>query len=211
MSPPRLASPVNVRDQIRLATRAAHLRLEAKMDFDRRLTSLEAYRSLLEDFLRFLRPLEDALGALDLKSFGIDFSLRRNSSLLEADLRVLGHNTTSLDGLRGFCPHRPKDALEAFGVLYVLEGSSLGREVMLGKLKLSLHISPVWAGRFFNGYGRTTGAMWRDFVNALNEVGAAPDAARIIEHSALATFTAFEQCLRMPGADSRAAIAKPLL
>ncbi|MBT3071865.1 biliverdin-producing heme oxygenase [Rhodomicrobium sp. Az07] len=202
---------VNVRDQVRLATRAAHLRLEAKMDFDRRLTSLEAYRSLLEDFLRFLRPIEDALGALDLKTFGIDFSSRRKSSLLEADLRDLGHDAASLNSLPGSCLHRPRDIPQAFGVLYVLEGSSLGREVMLGKLKPSLHISPVWAGRFFNGYGRTTGAMWRDFVNALNDVGAEPDAARIIEHSALATFTAFEECLRMPGTVSQAAIAKPSL
>jgi heme oxygenase len=67
---------------------------------------------------------------------------------------------------------------------------------MLRKLKRCLNISPVSAGRFFNGYGKDTGTMWRSFVTVLNEVGTAPDAARIIEASALATFVAFERCLR---------------
>jgi heme oxygenase len=103
MFPPEHTPPVNVRDTLRLATRAAHMRLEAKMDVDRRLTSLEAYRSLLEDFLCFTRPLEEILGTLELDNFGIDFSSRRKSRLLEADLRDLGHSEVSVQRLPGAC------------------------------------------------------------------------------------------------------------
>ena len=70
-----------------------------------------------------------------------------------------------------------------------------------------LNIRPDWAGHFFSGYGKQTGAMWQSFVAVLNEVGKAPEHARLIEASALATFAAFEKCLaesRMRGGEQPA-------
>ena len=49
--------------------------------------------------------------------------------------------------------------------------------------------------------------MWRNFIAILNEVGKAPEDARLIEASVLATFAAFEKCLgksRMRGGEQRA-------
>ncbi len=188
--------PANLREHLRLVTRDAHLRLEAEVDFDGRLTSLEVYRSFLEGFFRFVSPVEAVLGSLDLKKFGIDYRSRRKLSWIEADLRDLGHTGESLEKLPKFegVP-RLAEPVEALGALYVLEGSSLGRQVMLGKLAARLNISPDWAGHFFSGYGKETGVMWRNFVTALNEAGQAPEAARLIEAAALASFAAFEQCL----------------
>ena len=188
--------PANLREHLRLVTRDAHLRLEAEVDFDGRLTSLEIYRGFLEDFFRFIRPVEEALARLDLTRFGIDYSSRRKLSWIEADLKDLGHSAESVETLPRFgeLPHLT-EPIEALGVMYVLEGSSLGRQVMLGKLAMRLNIRPDWAGHFFSGYGKETGAMWRSFVAVLNEAGKAPDAARLIESSALASFAAFEKCL----------------
>ncbi len=188
--------PANLREHLRVVTRDAHLRLEAEVDFDGRLTSLDAYRSFLEDFLRFFRPVEAVLSALDLKKLGIDYQSRRKLSWIEADLKDLGHTDESLENLPKFegAP-RIADPVSALGAMYVMEGSSLGRQVMLGKLGSRLNISPDWAGHFFSGYGKQTGAMWHSFVNVLNEVGKASDAARRIEASALASFAAFEKCL----------------
>ncbi len=140
--------------------------------------------------------MEAVLGALDLKKFGIDYQSRRKLSWIEADLRDLGHTDESLENLPKFegVP-RLGEPVEALGAMYVLEGSSLGRQVMLGKLGARLNISPDWAGHFFSGYGKDTGAMWRSFVNVINEVGRAPDAARLIEAATLASFAAFEKCL----------------
>ena len=188
--------PANLREHLRLVTRDAHLRLEAEVDFDGRLTSLEVYRSFLEDFFRFVRPVEAVLGALDLRTFGIDYQSRRKLSWIEADLRDLGHTGESLENLRKFeALPRLAEPVEALGAMYVLEGSSLGRQVMLGKLATRLNIRPDWAGHFFSGYGKQTGAMWHSFVNVLNEVGQVPEAARLIENAALASFAAFEKCL----------------
>ncbi len=188
--------PANLREHLRLVTRDAHLRLEAEVDFDGRLTSLTVYRSFLEDFFRFVSPVEAVLGRLDLKKFGIDYSSRRKLSWIEADLRDLGHTGESLENLPKFegAPHLAEPA-EALGAMYVLEGSSLGRQVMLGKLGARLNISPDWAGHFFSGYGKQTGVMWHSFVTVLNEVGRAPEAACLIETASLASFAAFEKCL----------------
>lgn len=188
--------PANLREHLRQVTRDAHLRLEAEVDFDGRLTSLEVYRSFLEDFFRFVSPVEAVLGALDLKKFGIDYRSRRKLSWIEADLRDLGHTDESLENLPKFegVPLLA-EPVEALGAMYVLEGSSLGRQVMLGKLAARLNITPDWAGHFFSGYGKDTGAMWRSFVNVINEVGRVPEAARLIETAALASFAAFEKCL----------------
>ncbi len=188
--------PANLREHLRLVTRDAHLRLEAVVDFDGRLTSLEVYRCFLEDFLRFVSPLEAVLGALDLKKLGIDYQLRRKLIWIEADLKDLGHTSESLETLPAFGDlPQLSEPVEALGAMYVLEGSSLGRQVMLTKLAERLNIRPDWAGHFFSGYGKETGAMWRSFVNALNEAGRSPEAARLIETAALASFAAFEKCL----------------
>jgi len=200
--------PANLREHLRLVTRDAHLRLEAEVDFDGRLTSLEIYRGFLEDFFRFIRPVEEVLVRFDLTRFGIDYSSRRKLGWIEADLKDLGHTAESVETLPRFgeLPHL-MEPVEALGAMYVLEGSSLGRQVMLGKLAERLNIRPDWAGHFFSGYGKETGAMWRSFVAALNEAGQAPDAARLIEFSALASFAAFEKCLaesRMRGGEQPA-------
>ena len=188
--------PANLREHLRSVTRDAHLRLEAEVDFEGRLTSLEVYRSFLEGFFRFVRPVEAVLAGLDLKKLGIDYSSRRKTCWIEVDLKDLGHTSESLEHLQSF-EELPEltEPVEALGAMYVLEGSSLGRQVMLSKLAERLNISPDWAGHFFSGYGKETGAMWRNFVTILNEVGKAPDDARLIEAAALATFAAFEKCL----------------
>jgi heme oxygenase len=200
--------PANLREHLRLVTRDAHLRLEAEVDFDARLTSLEVYRSFLESFFRFVRPVEALLDGLDLKTLGIDYSSRRKTCWIETDLKDLGHTGESLGHLQSF-EKLPEltDPVEALGAMYVLEGSSLGRQVMLSKLAERLNIRPDWAGHFFSGYGKETGAMWRSFVAILNEVGKAPEDGRLIEASALATFAAFEKCLgesRMRGGEQPA-------
>ena len=197
MFPPRKSPPATFRDYLRSATSGAHARLETAVDFDRRLNSLEAYRSFLEDFLRFLRPLEKELDALDFGKFGIDYPARRKLCRLEADLKDLGHTEESLETIASAPVPLLGDPLAGLGALYVVEGSSLGRRAMLKRLMPLLPIKPIWAGRFFNGYGENTGAMWQSLIAVLNKVGGARNSAEIILASALETFAAFENCLGM--------------
>jgi heme oxygenase len=187
---------LDLRFRLRAATQPVHARVERQLDRRGRLTSIEAYTSLLQDLLSLHRPIESALAALDPEALGIDFGARRKTGWLIADLIDLGHAPASLDRLPD-CAAAPAPASTeaAFGALYVLEGSSLGGQVILRRVGPALGVGPAWAGRYFNGYGEATGAMWRVFVARLNALGADPATATAIETSALATFAAFESCL----------------
>lgn len=180
--------------RLRSATQGIHQRVELAMDLDRCLASPEAYRALLEDLLSLYRPLERSLAQVALT--GIDFNARRKVPWLKADLMDLGHSVHTLDDVADFdgAPS-PTTAEEAAGVLYVLEGASLGGQVIQRRLGPAPDVGPHWAGRFFNGYGKATGAMWRSFVAHLNGFGADPAAAIVITASAQATFAAFASCL----------------
>jgi heme oxygenase (biliverdin-IX-beta and delta-forming) len=205
-------APADFRGRLRLATRDAHLRLEDAVDFDGRITSIETYRGFLEDFYRLVRPLETMLGGLEPAMLPIDYSSRRKLAWIEADLKDLGHTDETLarlseySGIPALAP-----PLEVLGVLYVLEGSSLGRQMMLGKLGPRLGVRPDWGGHFFNGYGKKTGEMWRAFVAVLNEAARSPDAAQVIEDAALASFAAFEACLAGSRLKSETRPAQPAL
>lgn len=202
-------APADFRGRLRLATREAHLRLEDAVDFDGRITSLKAYRGFLEDFYRLVRPLEAMLGALDLNMLPIDYLSRGKLAWIEADLKDLGHSDETLAQLPEFSIPQFATSLEVFGVLYVLEGSSLGRQMMLGKLGERLGVSPDWGGHFFNGYGKKTGEMWRAFVAVLNEAGGSPEAGEVIKKAALASFAAFEACLAASRQRSETRPAQP--
>ena len=99
-------APADFRGRLRLATRDAHLRLEDAVDFDGRITSLEAYRGFIEDFYRLVRPLEAMLGGLDLSMLPIDYPSRRKLPWIEADLKDLGHTDETLARL----PDYPRDS-----------------------------------------------------------------------------------------------------
>jgi heme oxygenase (biliverdin-IX-beta and delta-forming) len=189
-------APADFRGRLRLATRDAHLRLEDAVDFDGRITSLDAYRRFLEDFYRLLRPLERVLAGLDPGMLPIDYQSRRKLAWIEADLKDLGHTDETLAQLPEFSGIPPlAPPLEVLGALYVLEGSSLGRQMMMGKLGPRLGIRPDWGGHLFSGYGKKTGEMWRAFVAVLNDAARSPEAAQVIENAALASFAVFEACL----------------
>ena len=52
---------------------------------------------------------------------------------------------------------------ELIGELYVVEGSTLGGQVIARLLGDSLGITPETGGRFFHGHGECTGARWQAF------------------------------------------------
>jgi heme oxygenase len=119
---------------------------------------------------------------------------RRKCAWLEADLLYLGIDPGSVAGLQT-CLNLPAvgNVNDGLGVLYVLEGSTLGGQVILRALRAALNISPMAGGQFFASHDKATGAMWRSYLDTLEDVGAAPDAADAIESAALATFAAFDR------------------
>lgn len=150
--------------RLRTETRAQHDAIEAALV---ELTSdgldRDAYRRTLERFYGFYRPLEMGLWAVG--GWGqrdLDVTQRRKTPLLDADLRTLGlANPEDLPVCTELPPHATVAA--AFGCLYVLEGATLGGQVISKLLRKSLGVSIENGGRFFHGYGDRSGPMWHAF------------------------------------------------
>ncbi len=82
--------------------------------------------------------------------------------------------------------------------MYVVEGSTLGGQVLSRHFADRLGVSPDRGGGFFHGYGEATGRMWMAFAGLAasrpeSETGPAIDAA-------IATFEALGDWLRGPSA-----------
>ena len=50
-------------------------------------------------------------------------------------------------------------------MLYPLEGSTLGGQVISIRLRDNLGLNATNGGRFFNGYGEQTGQYWAEFLD----------------------------------------------
>ena len=177
-----------------------HEALEAQFESTFGFTSIRGYRTVLEAFLRVYRPLERELALAWQPGWPIDLVGRQKTGWIMADLLDLQHTQQTLRQLPDF-EYLPRFGSypEALGVLYVLEGSTLGGRVILRRVGSTLGVRETWAGRFFNGYGNNTGLMWSRVIRLLNESDLDVGDAAIVESSAIATFRAFDQCLQAEG------------
>jgi heme oxygenase len=164
---------------LRSATGEAHRKLESEL-------------ALLEPPLdrgRFVRTLarfhgyHTAWEPLVVRLIGDDAfpAERRRLALLSADLDDLGVAPS---------PPAPTPALasaaEAWGSLYVMEGSTLGGKVIAKALK-DADWAPPEGLRYFDPYGRRTADMWRAFLDRLAAAGAREPVEEIVR-GAVATF-----------------------
>jgi len=182
----------SLRAELRLSTAAAHEALERTplmAQLVRGVASMTVYRDYLQRQLRlhvaFEPPLRNWLGAACSE-------LRLGKSeWLRSDLQAVGE---SPDVRQVPAPVLGSQAA-ALGMLYVLEGSTLGLQVVRRHLPPA-HPAAGVAGRFLTGYGPQTGQHWRDFVALLDELPLAQWQNAI--DAACATFVAFERVFAEP-------------
>lgn len=152
-------------DRLKRETRAAHDRLEADLRLLDDPLSEDRFLRTLERFWGFHAVWEPAVG----RALGDDGFLAPRLKLdkLEADLVALGRTADQIARLP-LCfeaaqlaplPRRPATAI---GTLYVLEGSTLGGQVISHALNAATWL-PANGLTYFDPYGARTGTMWRDF------------------------------------------------
>jgi heme oxygenase len=181
--------------ELRTATRAAHDRLESRLDVLSRCRTTTEYAALLAGFRSVYAPLEQALDRSPLTTAAVpDWPQRRKTGWLDADLRELGAPTPVL-------PAGPAPASEAevLGAVYVMEGATLGGALVVRSLRAAFLDPPPH--RFFASYGARRGAMWAAFRRSAERHRADP--ADAVE-SALRTFAAVERACVAPAAGTAA-------
>jgi heme oxygenase len=190
---PLVESPAGLRFRLREATAVAHQRLEDRMNIMGLTGSRGTYRALLARFFGIYQPLEEQLARIGWSAAGFDFVKRHKAGILKRDLEVLGLSPDEVDALP-LCRRLPPLASlpQGLGALYVLEGATLGGQIIIRQVREKLAIGETTGGAFFAGYGAATGSMWRSFLEVLEHEGGTPSAALEVEQSALATFSCFE-------------------
>ena len=179
--------------RLKQETRADHDRIERALDLVQLCRSVEAYRRLLERYLGFYAPVEAALGRLEaLDSLGVDLERRRKAGLLERDLAALGLSERDLVALPR-CMDLPDltSPTRALGCLYVLEGATLGGQIIARQLLPALGLSAAAGGSFFSSYGASVGPMWRAFGERLVACATTPEAEAEIVAGARQAFGSF--------------------
>ncbi|MCA8831432.1 biliverdin-producing heme oxygenase [Hymenobacter pini] len=172
--------------RLRQETRPYHDTLEAN-DFNQALSAGTITAPLTTRFLEklygFVVPVEEQLRAHQ-SWFGPEWELERRfrSSLLRQDLP----HAASLPLAPNLPPLHTRAQL--LGVLYVLEGSTLGGQVIARQLAKAGIPAPA----YFSGHAELTGPLWKSFVRLLQEA-ATPATADEIVHSASLTFQQLHQ------------------
>ncbi|MFJ4349350.1 biliverdin-producing heme oxygenase [Pseudomonas sp. NPDC089428] len=174
---------------LREGTRDCHKALEARLPFFSPGFDSAAYRRLLQAYYGFHAPLEHHLSEYQ----GPE---RRKTATLARDLLALNLSEADIAALPQ-CQALPaiRDEASALGVMYVLEGSTLGGQVLKRAMAERLGIGHDSGAAFLDVYGELTGSYWRSFLERLGQASAAAPAQAITVQAAVDTFTCFEAWL----------------
>lgn len=129
------------------------------------------------EYVQYLRLMYDVVKDAEenifpsLNVYVEDIASRNKAHFIENDLRALGcpplvRSTPLSTGCFNLTiPF-------AMGILYVLEGSSLGGRVILKNITNALGYTAEEGAAYFAGYGNLTGPRWKSFLEALSNFAA---------------------------------------
>lgn len=174
--------------RLKQATLDRHREVEALMPVTQPTLSRAAYARLLGQLQAVTQPLEARLLTLPLPP-AFELHLRVKAPLLARDLDHL----PLVPPVTPAVPQLP-GVPEGLGALYVLEGATLGGQVITRHLQRNLGITPESGGAYFHAYGAATGQMWRALAGAMNQGVDPEDEPRVIA-GAQHTFDLFHHVL----------------
>lgn len=186
--------------RLRSATQAVHLELERHLAIVRPEVSLVRYTRIIALFYGFYRPIEAGLNRLNTLAPARTFPLRARTELLERDLLSLGLAVQAISDLPT-CTDLPnlREPEHFAGCLYVLEGASLGGQVIIRSLRETLGLTDRGGTAFFAGDGASTAARWKCVLEWLEHVSRSGLQVEQIVASAHETFSSLINWTRAQG------------
>lgn len=172
--------------KIKEATKEAHQTLEKAVILQlKSIRSDKDYAEVLKKFYAYFRAVEQAVAPFITAAILPDRAERRDSSYLKTDIEELG---STVEELPTATAPAIQNVAQAFGALYVLEGSIMGGPYivqMLQKYGLSKGFN------FFSGYGENSGQMWGSFLAVFNAIPQSEADEQEMLQSADDTFSRF--------------------
>ncbi|WP_413560611.1 biliverdin-producing heme oxygenase [Bdellovibrio sp. HCB209] len=175
-------------------TQDLHNEIEKHMPVFRPDFNSQQYAEVLQKMHRFYEGFEKKLEtALSTHGLSDMYKDRFKTPRIESDLKSLGTPTKSQPAPS----HLPVlDSVPAIaGALYVIEGSSLGGQIITKHLKEKLNMTPEQT-QFFGGYGELTGKRWQEFQKWMGELDMNEQNAKLAVSSARETFSSLMECLK---------------
>ena len=179
-------------------TRESHIALERQMPLLDAALLPGTYRHMVQQLFTYHKPLEAALlSSSGFAELGIAYSERAKTARLGRDLEALGLSTRDIEHLRD-CESLPPLAHPShiFGCLYVLEGATLGGQIVARHLQASLRLTADSGASYFSGYGVDTGPRWKAFCALLTAYAARADVHDDILAGAHATYATLSAWMR---------------
>lgn len=155
---------------LRTETRQEHTLIESSIDLLKFTANRQDYISLLKAFFGFYQPVEKIFTELenDFTSIGIHINYRLKLPLLIKDLTTLGVCQNEMNSIPlNPGPQKISDLYQAMGVLYVLEGSTMGGKIIHRKVR-EANILTSDDLCFHNPYGPANMSQWNDFKAKLD-------------------------------------------
>ncbi|MFJ2359056.1 biliverdin-producing heme oxygenase [Pseudomonas fluorescens] len=185
-----------VLQDLRAGSAELHIALEKRLPFFSDSLDANAFERLMQAYYGFYLPLESAL--LDSGSIPADFDLapRLKSQTLLNDLQALGLTAETIARLP-LCQSLPviDSSATCLGVLYVLEGATLGGQILRREIASRLRLDAGNGAAFLDIYGAATGRRWRDFIEYLGSRSLDAGEREAVVAAAQTTFSCFERWL----------------
>lgn len=126
--------------------------------------TLSEYQLLIRKFYGYIAPCEELIQKLTCRYLLIQ---REKSLCLLSDLAVFGIEKHSVE----FSCYLPqlKTYEQVLGYMYVMEGSTLGGQIIAKMLQETLNLTPENGASYFYGYGKNTRNKWAEFCQLLDE------------------------------------------
>ncbi|WP_338801559.1 biliverdin-producing heme oxygenase [Pseudomonas sp. RSB 5.4] len=185
-----------VLQDLRAGTAELHIALEKRLPFFSDTLDSNAFGRLMQAYYGFYQPLESALLDSGVIPFDFDLAPRLKAQTLLNDLQALGLTAEAIARLP-LCQSLPviDSGAACLGVLYVLEGATLGGQILRREIASRLSLDADNGAAFLDIYGAATGRRWRDFIEYLGSRSLDAGEREAVVAAAQTTFSCFERWL----------------
>lgn len=185
-----------VLQDLRAGTAELHIALEKRLPFFSDSLDTQAFVRLMQAYYGFYLPLENALQQSATIPADFDLAPRLKAQTLFTDLQALGVSAEALQSLPQ-CQQLPiiDSSAACLGVLYVLEGATLGGQILRREISTRLGLEADNGAAFLDIYGAATGRRWRDFIEYLSSRPLDASECEAVVAAAQTTFSSFERWL----------------
>lgn len=155
-----------------------------------------------DQYAAYLKLMHDVVADTEENIFPLlenivpDLKHRTKSHFIDADLKALGKDKTETHSKPITRNLKEISTGFALGIMYVVEGSSLGGRVILKNITAALGHDGEKGATYFAGYGGQTGSTWRTFLSALTDYESENNAGDEIIAGANYTFNAINAHFR---------------